>query len=120
GYPRGLMRPHSVVLVFRGACMLWVGCFGFTAGSALAAGSGATSAFVATHFAAAAATLGWTTAEWLRNGKPTVLGAVSGAVAGLGGITPASGFVTPMCALAVGLVRGLGCFLMVSRVKKFF
>ena len=120
GYPRTPMMPHSLVLSFIGACMLWVGWFGFNAGSALAAGSLATSAFVATHFAAAAATLGWTAAEWLRRGKPTVLGAISGAVAGLVGITPASGFVTPMAGLIIGLVAGVGCFLVVAEVKKLF
>ena len=120
GYPKEVMQPHSLVLSFIGACMLWVGWFGFNAGSALAAGSLATSAFVATHFAAAAATLGWTKAEWVRSGKPTVLGAISGAVAGLVGITPASGFVTPMSALVIGFVTGLGCFLMVTVVKKLF
>src|SRR5207247_177746 len=96
GYPRQPMMPHSVVLSFIGACLLWVGWFGFNAGSALAASSLATSAFVATHFAAAAATLGWAGAEWIRLGKPTVLGGISGAVCGLVAITPASGFVTPM------------------------
>ena len=96
GYPQEQMPPHSVVLSFVGACLLWVGWFGFNAGSALAAGSLATSAFVATHFAAAAAALGWAGAEWLRNGKPSVLGGISGAVAGLVAITPASGFVKPM------------------------
>jgi Amt family ammonium transporter len=98
--------------------MLWVGWFGFNAGSALSAGSLATSAFVATHFAAAAATLGWVAAEWVRTGKPTVLGAISGAVAGLVGITPASGFVTPMSGLAVGFVAGVVCFLAVTELKK--
>ena len=112
------MKPHSLVLSFIGACMLWVGWFGFNAGSALSAGGLATSAFVATHFAAAAATLGWTAAEWVRTGKPTVLGAISGAVAGLVGITPASGFVTPMSALAIGFVTGLVCFVAVTEVKK--
>jgi Amt family ammonium transporter len=120
GYPQTLMPPHSLVLSFIGACMLWVGWFGFNAGSALAAGSLATSAFVATHFAAAAATLGWVIAEWMRHGKPTVLGAISGAVAGLVGITPASGFVTPMSGLIIGLLAGVGCFLMVTTVKKRF
>jgi Amt family ammonium transporter len=100
--------------------MLWVGWFGFNAGSALSAGGLATSAFVATHFAAAAATLGWTAAEWVRTGKPTVLGAISGAVAGLVGITPASGFVTPMSALAIGFLTGLVCFVAVTEVKKLF
>ncbi len=118
GYPAEPMQPHSLVLSFIGACMLWVGWFGFNAGSALSAGSLATSAFVATHFAAAAAALGWTIAEWVKGGKPTVLGAISGAVAGLVGITPASGFVTPMSALAIGFVTGVGCFVMVSAVKK--
>jgi ammonium transporter, Amt family len=120
GYQREPMQPHSLVLSFIGACMLWVGWFGFNAGSALSAGGLATSAFVATHFAAAAATLGWTAAEWVRNGKPTVLGAISGAVAGLVGITPASGFVSPMSGLAIGFVTGLACFLMVTEVKKLF
>jgi Amt family ammonium transporter len=106
-----------VVLSFVGACLLWVGWFGFNAGSALAAGSLATSAFVATHFAAAAAALGWAGAEWIRNGKPSVLGAISGSVAGLVAITPASGFVSPMPALLIGLTAGVVCYLMVARVK---
>ncbi|HKC66434.1 MAG TPA: ammonium transporter [Pyrinomonadaceae bacterium] len=118
GYPKMMMPPHSLVLSFIGACMLWVGWFGFNAGSALAAGSLATSAFVATHFAAATGTLGWMIAEWLRTGKPTVLGAISGAVCGLVGITPASGFVTPMSSLVIGFIVGLVCFLMVTEVKK--
>jgi Amt family ammonium transporter len=120
GYPKEPMPPHSVVLSFIGACLLWVGWFGFNAGSALAAGSLATSAFVATHFAAATAALGWAGAEWLRNGKPSALGAISGAVAGLVAITPASGFVAPMPALAIGLVAGVGCYLMVATVKAKF
>src|SRR5207247_8634563 len=111
GYPKEPMPPHSVVLSFIGACLLWVGWFGFNAGSALTAGSLATSAFVATHFGAAAAALGWAVAEWLRNGKPSVLGAISGSVAGLVAITPASGFARPMAALAVGLAAGLVCYL---------
>ena len=120
GYPKEPMPPHSVVLSFIGACLLWVGWFGFNAGSALAAGGLASSAFVATHFGAAAAALGWSAAEWLRNGKASVLGAISGAVAGLVAITPASGFVGPMSALAVGLVAGVVCYLMVSKVKARF
>jgi len=120
GYPKQPMLPHSVVLSFIGACLLWVGWFGFNAGSALAAGSLATSAFVATHFASAAAALGWAAAEWIRNGKPSVLGGISGAVAGLVAITPASGFVKPMPALLIGLVAGVFCYLMVAKVKAVF
>jgi ammonium transporter, Amt family len=120
GYPRQPMLPHSVVLSFIGATLLWVGWFGFNAGSALNASGLATSAFVATHFAAAAAAIGWAVAEWIRNGKPSVLGAISGAVAGLVAITPASGFVGPMSALAIGLCAGVVCFLMVTKVKSIF
>ncbi len=109
-----------MVLSFIGACLLWVGWFGFNAGSALGAGSLATSAFVATHLAAAAAVIGWSAAEWLRNGKPSALGAISGAVAGLVTITPAAGFVTPMSALAIGGIAGVFCFLMVTHVKARF
>lgn len=120
GYPKVSMPPHSVVLSFIGACLLWVGWFGFNAGSALAAGSLATSAFVATHFASAAAALGWMGAEWLRAGKPSALGGISGAVAGLVAITPASGFVKPMPALAIGLIAGVFCYGMVAKVKAKF
>ncbi|HTJ88490.1 MAG TPA: ammonium transporter [Terriglobales bacterium] len=117
GYPREAMPPHSVVLSFIGACLLWVGWFGFNAGSALAAGGLATSAFVATHFASAAAVIGWTGAEWLRNGKPSALGAISGAVAGLVAITPASGFVGPMSSMLIGFAAGIVCYFMVAKVK---
>jgi ammonium transporter, Amt family len=120
GYPKESMTPHSVVLSFVGACLLWVGWFGFNAGSALAAGSLATGAFVATHFAAAAAVIGWSGAEWIRNGKPSALGAISGAVAGLVAITPAAGFVGPMPAILIGLVAGAFCFFMVATVKARF
>ena len=120
GYPHEPMPPHSVVLSFIGACLLWVGWFGFNAGSALGAGSLATSAFVATHFGAAAGVVGWSCAEWLRNGKPSALGAISGAVAGLVAITPASGFVGPMPALAIGLAAGICCYLAVTKVKARF
>lgn len=113
-----LAPPHNLVLSVIGACMLWVGWFGFNAGSALQASSLSTGAFVATHFAAASATLGWMLGEWFRQGKPTVLGAISGAVAGLVGITPAAGFVTPMSALIIGFIAGLACFVMVAEVKK--
>ena len=120
GYPKEPMPPHSVVLSFIGACLLWVGWFGFNAGSALAAGSLATSAFVATHFAAAAAVVGWGLAEWIRNGKTSALGAISGAVAGLVAITPAAGFVSPMSALLIGFIAGVACYLMVAKVKARF
>jgi len=120
GYPKTPMPPHSVVLSFIGACLLWVGWFGFNAGSALGSGSLATSAFVATHFGAAAAVIGWCAAEWLRNGKPSALGAISGAVAGLVAITPAAGFVGPMPALIIGLVAGIVCYWMVAKVKARF
>ncbi|QEE31351.1 ammonium transporter [Terriglobus albidus] len=120
GFPKEPMPPHSVVLSFIGACLLWVGWFGFNAGSALASGTLATSAFVATHFGAAAAALGWLAAEWFRNGKPSALGGISGAVAGLVAITPAAGFVTPMSALAIGAIAGVFCFYMVVKVKTIF
>jgi ammonium transporter, Amt family len=120
GYPHEPMKPHSLVLSFIGACLLWVGWFGFNAGSALGAAGLASSAFVATHFAAAAAALGWAVAEWIKNGKPSVLGAITGAVAGLVAVTPASGFVTPMSALAIGLAAGVVCYFMVTSVKQRF
>ncbi|MGD1091422.1 MAG: ammonium transporter [Bryobacteraceae bacterium] len=120
GYPHDSMRPHSLVISFIGACLLWVGWFGFNAGSALAASSLATSAFVATHFGAAAAALGWVLAEWLKTGKPSVLGAISGSVAGLVAITPASGFVKPFPALFIGFAAGVVCYLMVTLVKGMF
>ena len=120
GYPSDAMKPHSLVISFIGACLLWVGWFGFNAGSALGASGLATSAFVATHFGAAAATLGWMVAEWKISGKPSVLGAISGAVAGLVAITPASGFVTPGAALIIGFLAGLLCYFMATLVKHKF
>ena len=120
GFPKQPMPPHSMVLSFIGACLLWVGWFGFNAGSALASNSLATSAFVATHFAAAAAALSWSAAEWVKNGRASALGAISGAVAGLVAITPAAGFVAPMPALIIGLVAGACCYWMVTRVKAIF
>lgn len=120
GYPQAATPPHSMVLSFIGACLLWVGWFGFNAGSALSAGPLATSAFINTQFAAAGAALSWTAVEWLLNGKPTALGAISGAVAGLATITQASGYVEPMPAILIGLVAGAVCCLMVLKVKKIF
>jgi Amt family ammonium transporter len=120
GFPREPMKPHSLVISLIGACLLWVGWFGFNAGSALSASGLATSAFVATHFGAAAAALGWLFAEWVRHGKPSMLGGISGAVAGLVAITPASGFVKPMPALVIGFLAGIFCFYMVTTVKNRF
>lgn len=104
------MPPHNLALAFMGAALLWVGWFGFNAGSALSAGPLATLVCVNTQIAAAAATIAWPTAEWLIRGKPTVLGAISGAVAGLVAITPACGFVVPAGAFAIGAIAGLLCF----------
>ena len=112
--------PHSTVLSLIGAALLWFGWFGFNAGSALSANALATNAFVTTHFAAAAAMLSWTLIDWLKHGKPTAIGAISGAVAGLVCITPAAGFVTPMSALIIGFIAGGVCYLMVVEVKKIF
>jgi Amt family ammonium transporter len=120
GYPHESMRPHNLVLSVVGACLLWVGWFGFNAGSALNASGLAASAFVATHFATAAAALAWMFAEWMTGGKPSALGAISGAVAGLVAITPASGFVKPMPALLIGVVAGVVCYLMVAKAKQKF
>jgi Amt family ammonium transporter len=110
GYPHEPMPPHNLPFSVIGAAMLWVGWFGFNAGSALHANALATSAFVATNSGAAAAALSWLWAEWALRGKPTVLGAASGAVAGLVAITPASGFVSPMSALVIGAIAGVVCF----------
>ncbi|MBS1827847.1 MAG: ammonium transporter [Acidobacteria bacterium] len=118
GYRVDPMKPHNLVLSFIGACLLWVGWFGFNAGSALGSGALATSAFVATHFAAATAAIGWLIAEQLHIGKPSVLGGISGCVAGLVAITPASGFVTPMAAFIIGLLAGFVCYFMVAILKQ--
>ncbi|MFN9458431.1 MAG: ammonium transporter [Acidobacteriota bacterium] len=117
GYPTEPIRPHSLVLSFIGACLLWFGWFGFNAGSALAANGLAASAFVATHFGAAAAALGWLLAEWFQHGKPSVLGGISGCVAGLVAITPASGFVKPIPALIIGFAAGIVCYFAVVKLK---
>jgi Amt family ammonium transporter len=120
GFPSNAMKPHNLVISVIGAAMLWVGWFGFNAGSALAANGLATSAFVATHFGAAAATLAWMAVEWLDAGKPSMLGAISGCVAGLVAITPASGFVKPFPAMLIGACAGVMCYFMVTRVKRKF
>ncbi len=110
GYPQEPMPPHNLPLTVTGAALLWFGWFGFNAGSAISANKLATSAFVATHLATAAAVLSWMFAEWSSRGKPTVLGAASGAVAGLVAITPASGFVGPMPAIIIGAGAGVFCY----------
>ncbi len=120
GFPSNAMKPHNLVISTIGAGLLWVGWFGFNAGSALAANGLATSAFVATHFAAASATLAWMAVEWMDAGKPSVLGAISGCVAGLVAITPASGFVKPFPAITIGIAAGVLCYFMVTRVKRMF
>jgi len=110
--------PHNLPMTILGAGLLWFGWFGFNAGSALAAGSLASSAFTATHLATAAATLSWVAVEWGFRGKPTTLGAASGAVAGLVAITPAAGYVGPMSAIIIGLVAGVVCYLAVLAKPK--
>ena len=120
GFPGSAMKPHNLVISTIGAAMLWVGWFGFNAGSALAASGLATSAFVATHFGAAAATLAWMAVEWMDAGRPSMLGAISGCVAGLVAITPASGFVKPFPAMLIGACAGALCYFMVTRVKNKF
>ncbi len=114
GYGNEIMPPHNLTMTLTGAALLWFGWFGFNGGSALASGGLATAAFVTTHIATAAAAFGWIGAEWYRSGKPTVLGAASGAIAGLVSITPASGFVTPMAAMAIGFAGGALCYYAVS------
>ncbi|MDF9408914.1 ammonium transporter [Pelotomaculum isophthalicicum JI] len=111
------MIPHNLPFTVIGAALLWFGWFGFNAGSALGANGLAASAFVVTHLATAAAALSWVISEWIHHGKPTTLGAASGAVAGLVAITPASGFVEPMSAIIIGLVAGMLCYLAVGVVK---
>ncbi len=117
GYRKVPFVPHNLVLTVIGGSMLWVGWFGFNAGSALSAGAGAGMAMVVTQIAAATAALAWMFAEWGSKGHPSVLGIVSGAIAGLVGITPAAGFVTPVGALIIGLAAGLGCFLASTSIK---
>src|SRR5919109_596903 len=110
GYGREAMHPHNIPMVITGAAILWFGWFGFNAGSALASGGLASSAFVNTHLGAAAAILGWLIPETVRHGRPTTIGAATGAVAGLVAITPAAGFVEPWAAIVIGLAAGLVCF----------
>ena len=118
GYPDTLMAPHSLTITVIGASMLWVGWFGFNAGSAVAADGAAGMAMLVTQVATASATLGWMAAEWIKHGKPSILGAVTGAVAGLVAITPASGSVGPMGAIVVGLASGVLCFWAATSLKR--
>ena len=120
GFPHEPMVPHNVVLSLIGTGLLWVGWFGFNAGSALNAGSLATSAFAATHFSAAAAALSWAAMEWKLKGRPSVLGAAAGMVAGLATITPASGFVSIPAAFCIGLMAGIVCYTAVTKIKSVF
>ena len=119
GYGTEPMAPHSLPMTITGAAILWFGWFGFNAGSAVAAGMLSTSAFVVTHIAGAGGALSWAVVEWIYKGKPTTLGAVSGGVAGLATITPASGFVAPMPALFIGVTAGVFCYLGVVGKNKF-
>ncbi len=118
GFPRTAMPPHNLTMSVTGAGMLWVGWFGFNAGSAVAANQDAGMAMLVTHLSAATASLVWMFAEWVRYGKPSVLGIVTGMVAGLGSITPASGFVGPLGALVIGAVAGLVCFAATNYTKR--
>jgi Amt family ammonium transporter len=119
GHGKVSMAPHNLPFAVIGSAMLWVGWFGFNAGSALGANGLASSAFMATHTAASLAALGWMIAEWIKTGKPTMLGAASGAVAGLVAITPASGFVTPLAAIVIGLAAGVVCYSACMLKSKF-
>jgi Amt family ammonium transporter len=118
GFPDTAMPPHNMTMTVTGACMLWVGWFGFNAGSALAADGAAGMAMLVTHIGAATGAVAWLLCEWLRYGKPSVLGIVTGVVAGLGTITPASGFVGPMGALVIGGTAGVVCFFATSYMKR--
>jgi ammonium transporter, Amt family len=119
GFGKFPMAPHNLPFAVIGSAMLWVGWFGFNAGSALGANGLASSAFMATHTAASLAALGWMIAEWIKTGKPTMLGAASGAVAGLVAITPASGFVTPLAAMVIGFAAGVVCYSACMLKSKF-
>jgi Amt family ammonium transporter len=118
GFPDTAMPPHNMTMAVTGAAMLWVGWFGFNAGSALAADGAAGMAMLVTHIGAATGAFAWMLCEWLRYGKPSALGIVTGMVAGLGTITPASGFVGPMGALAIGAAAGVVCFFATNYMKR--
>jgi Amt family ammonium transporter len=118
GFPHTSMAPHNMTMVVSGASMLWVGWFGFNAGSALGADYSAGMAMVVTHISAAAGSLAWMSCEWIKHGKPSVLGIVTGMVAGLGTITPASGFVGPVGALIIGTSAGCVCYFSTQYIKR--
>ena len=118
GFPGTLMAPHNMTMTVTGAAMLWVGWFGFNGGSQLAADGGAAMAMFVTHISAAAGAFTWMLVEWIRHGKPSVLGIVTGMVAGLGTITPASGFVGPMGALVIGMSAGIICYFATQFIKR--
>lgn len=120
GFPDSAMPPHNMTITITGAAMLWVGWFGFNAGSALAANGSAGMAMLVTHIASAAGAMTWMTIEWWRFGKPSALGIVTGMVAGLGTITPASGFVGPLGALAIGVIAAIVCFWATQLIKRRF
>ena len=118
GFPESPMPPHNLTMTVTGASMLWVGWFGFNAGSAVAANNDAGMAMLATHISAAAGSLAWMAIEWMKHGKPSVLGIVTGMVAGLGTITPASGFVGPFGALCIGISAGIVCYYSTQYIKR--
>jgi ammonium transporter, Amt family len=120
GYPNSFVPPHNMAMTFTGTAMLWVGWFGFNAGSALAANGMAASALLVTHLSACSATLVWMAIEWIKLGRPGVLGAATGSIAGLAAITPASGYVGPMGAIAIGAVSAIVCFVFSTTIKKRF
>ena len=120
GYPAMRVPPHNMTMTFTGTAMLWVGWFGFNAGSALAANGTAASALLVTHISACVATVVWMAIEWIKLGKPGVLGAATGSIAGLAAITPASGFVGPLGALAIGAASAIVCFIFSTTIKKRF
>lgn len=117
GFPNQIDPPHNPALVMIGASMLWIGWFGFNAGSALAANEDAGMAMLVTHISAATASLVWMTIDWIKFGKPTLIGLVTGTIAGLASITPASGFVGPIGGLVIGLSAGIVCYILVSFIK---
>ncbi|MBF0427853.1 MAG: ammonium transporter [Magnetococcales bacterium] len=120
GFPTVMMSPHNMTMVFTGAAMLWVGWFGFNAGSALGANGSAGMTLLVTHMGAAAGSISWMVVEWVRHGKASVLGIVTGMVAGLGTVTPASGFIGPFGGMAIGLMAGVVCYFATQLVKRKF